>query len=100
MLNSGENWLEDLDPDSVREVQKDPAAAESLKSICEELYNLVSRLVDEKDPVKAFAVMVIVARTLRIALTRKRPKILAVIEELKKRTDFRPILGKRDATDT
>ena len=99
MLGSGENWLEDLDPGCVREVQKDPIAAESLRVICAELYNLVARLVDEKDPVKAFAVMVVVTRTLRIALVRKKPKILAVIEELKQRTDLRPILGRGDVTN-
>ena len=95
MLSSGESWLEDLDPECVREVQKDPSAADSLKLICEELHRLISRLIDEKDAVKAFAVMVIVTRTLRLTLVRKRPEIQSIVKELKERTDLRPTLGRR-----
>ena len=99
MLGSGENWLEDLDPECLREVQQDLATADSLKSICKELHELIVRLVEERDAVKAFAVMVIVTRVLRLTLVRKRPQIASIVQELKERTDIRPILGKRYAAD-
>ena len=55
--------------------------------MCQELYKIVSNLVDEKQPVRALTVITAVTRTLRSVLTKKRLEILAIIQELKDRIE-------------
>ena len=53
--------------------------------------------MDEKQPVKALTVVTAVTRTLRSVLTKKRPEILAIAQELKTKIepDERPNLRIR-----
>ena len=98
MLTRGEVSLRDLNLEGVRELQENPELAETLIAICQELYKIVSNLVDERQPVKALTVVTAVTRThLGLYLTKKRPEILAIVQELKTRiySDLRPNLRIR-----
>ena len=88
MLTRGKISLQDLNLEGVRELQENPEIAETLISVCKELFKFVSNLVDEKQPVKALTVVTAVTRTLRSVLTKKRPEILAIVQELKTKTDL------------
>ena len=78
-------------------MQENPKLAEILVAVCQELYKIVSNLVDEKQPVKALTVITAVTRTLRSVLTKKRLEILAIVQELKTKIepDLRPNLRIR-----
>ena len=78
-------------------MQENPKLAETLIAVCQELYKIVNNLVDEKQPVKALTVVTAVTRTLRFVLTKKRPEILAILQELKNKIepDLRPNLRIR-----
>ena len=97
MLTRGEISLQDLNLEGVRELQENPELAETLIAVCQELYKIVSNLVDERQPVKALTVVTAVTRTLRSVLTKKRPEILAIVQELKTKIepDLRPNLRIR-----
>ena len=97
MLIRGEISLQDLNLEGVRELQENPELAETLIATCQELYKIVSNLVDERQPVKALTVVTAVTRTLRSVLTKKRPEILAIVQESKAKIepDLRPNLRIR-----
>ena len=83
MLTREEVSLQDLNLEGIRELQENPKLAETLIAMCQELYKIVNNLVDEKEPVKALTVITAVTKTLRSLLTKKRPEILAIVQELK-----------------
>ena len=78
-------------------MQRNPKLAEILVAVCQELYKIVSNLVDEKQQVRALTVITAVTRTLRSVLTKKRLEILAIVQELKTKIepDLRPSLRIR-----
>ena len=94
MLTRREISLQDLNLEGLRELQENPELAETLVAVCQELYKIVSNLVDEKQPIKALTVVTAVTRMLRSVLTKKRPEILAIVQELKTKIepDLRPSL--------
>ena len=95
MLTREEASLQDLNLEGIRELQENPKLAETLIAVCQELYKIVSNLVDEKQPVKALTVITAVTKTLR--KEKKRPEILAIVQELKTKIepDLRPNLRIR-----
>ena len=48
MITRGEVSLRDLNLEGIIELQRNPELAEILISVCQELYKIVSNLVDEK----------------------------------------------------
>ena len=78
-------------------MQENPKLAKTLIAVCQELYKIVNNLVDEKQPVKALTVITAVTKTLRSVLTKKRPEILAIVQELKTKIEpnLRPNLRIR-----
>ena len=97
MLTREEVSLQDLNLEGIRELQENPKLAETLIAMCQELYKIVNNLVDEKQLVKALTVITAVTKTLRSVLTKKRPEILAIVQELKTKIepDLRPNLRIR-----
>ena len=97
MLTREEVSLRDLNLEGIIELQRNSKLAEILVAVCQELYKIVSNLVDEKQPVRALTVITAVTRTLRSVLTKKRPEILAIVQELKTKIepDLRPNLRIR-----
>ena len=97
MLTRREISLQDLNFEGVRELQENLEIAETLIAVCQELYKIISNLVDERQPVKALTVVTAVTRTFRSVLTKKRPDILAIVQELKTKIepDLRPNLRIR-----
>ena len=97
MLTREEVSLRDLNLEGIIELQRNPKLAEILVAVCQELYKIVSNLVDEKQPVRALTVITAVTRTLRSVLTKKRLEILAIVQELKTKIepDLRPSLRIR-----
>ena len=64
MLTRDEVSLQDLNLEGIRELQENPKLAETLIAVCQELYKIVSNLVDGKQPVKALTVITAVTKTL------------------------------------
>ena len=97
MLTREEVSLRDLNLEGIIKLQRNPKLAEILVAVCQELYKIVSNLVDEKQPVRALTVITAVTRTLRSVLIKKRPEILAIVQELKTKIepDLRPNLRIR-----
>ena len=83
MLTRGEISLQDLNLEGVRELQENPELAKTSIAVCQELYKIVSNLVDERQLVKALTVVTALTRTLRSVLTKKRLEILAIVQEFK-----------------
>ena len=58
MITRGEVSLRDLNLEGIIELQRNPELAEILIPVCQELYKIVSNLVDEKQPVRHLLVIV------------------------------------------